>query len=47
MKWTGHTSRVGERGVNRDFWWANQKEIEYYKDPDVDGIKILKWKIQK
>jgi hypothetical protein len=24
------------------YWWENQKEIDHYKDPDIDGRIIIK-----
>jgi hypothetical protein len=31
------------REVYAAFWWANLRERDHVKDPDVDGRIILKW----
>jgi hypothetical protein len=42
----GACSAYGEeerRGVYAGFWWANLRERDHLKDPDVDGRIILRW----
>jgi hypothetical protein len=43
MRWAGHVTRIGRRGMHIGYWWENQKERDHLEDQDVDGWTILKW----
>jgi hypothetical protein len=38
MRWTGHVTRIGRRGMYIGYWWESQKG-EYYRKTKtyVDG----------
>jgi hypothetical protein len=29
MRWAGHVSRMGRRGIHIGYWWGSQKEEDY------------------
>jgi hypothetical protein len=35
MKWAGHITYMGKRGINRGFWWGSQKERDHKEDIDI------------
>jgi len=38
---------MGRRELYTGFWWGNLREIDYWGDPGVDGIIILRWIFRK
>jgi hypothetical protein len=45
MRWAGHVARMGEECTG--CWWENLRERSHWRDPDVDGRKILRWIFRK
>jgi len=44
----GECDTYGGRGeVYTGFWWGNLREIDHFKDPDVDRRIILRWIFRK
>jgi hypothetical protein len=44
----GACSTVWGRGeACTGFWWGNQRERNYWRDPGVDGRIILRWIFSK
>jgi hypothetical protein len=43
MRWAGHVTRMGRRGMHIEYWWESHKEIDHYEDQDVGGWAILQW----
>jgi hypothetical protein len=41
----GHETGMGERRdirVYKKFWWGNLRDRDHLKDPDIDGMIILR-----
>ena len=47
MRWTGHTSRVGERRGAYTVLVGKPEGKNYFQDPDIDGRIILRWIFRK
>jgi hypothetical protein len=47
MRWAGHAARMGRGEVCTGLWWGNLTETDYWGDPAVDGMIILRWIIKK
>jgi hypothetical protein len=43
MRYAGHVTRMGRRGMHVGYWWESQKE----SDQDVGGWIILKWILER
>ena len=37
----------GRTQVYTGFWWANVREKNHWRDPDIDGKIILRWIFRK
>jgi hypothetical protein len=46
MRWTGHVTRMGRKGMLIGYWWENQKERDHWEEQEVSGRTILKWILQ-
>jgi hypothetical protein len=40
MRWSGHATRTGRRGIHIEFLLGNQKKIGLEEDVDV-GVRII------
>jgi hypothetical protein len=43
MRWAGHITRMGRKGIHIAFLWERQKERDHYEYLEVGGKIILKW----
>jgi hypothetical protein len=46
-RWAGKVVCMGDVKTNGFFMCGNQKDIDHYEDPDVDGSIILKYILKK
>jgi hypothetical protein len=35
MRWEGHLARIWRRGMHLGYWWASQKERDYWEVQEV------------
>jgi hypothetical protein len=47
MRWAGHVTRLGRRGMHIGYWWGSQKERYHQGDLDVGGRVILRWILER
>jgi hypothetical protein len=47
MRWAGHVTRMGRRGMHIGYWWEIQKERDHWEDQDVGGWTILKMILER
>jgi hypothetical protein len=41
MRWAGHVTQMGKRGIHIGCWRESQREIDHLEDQDVGGWTIL------
>jgi hypothetical protein len=42
MRWAGHVARMGRADEYTGIWLGNLRERDHWRDPDVDGMIILR-----
>jgi hypothetical protein len=47
MRWAGHVSHMGRRGMHIGFWWGSQKERDHWEDLHMGERIILRWILEK
>jgi hypothetical protein len=47
MRWAGHVTRMGRRGMHIGYWWESQKVRDHWEDLDVGEWTILKWILER
>jgi hypothetical protein len=47
MRWAGHVSRMGGRGMHIGYWWESQKVRDHWEDQEVGEWTILKWILER
>jgi hypothetical protein len=47
IRYAGHVTRMGRRGMHVGYWWEIQKERDHWESQDVGGWTILKWILER
>jgi hypothetical protein len=47
VRLVGHVARMMRSGMNKAFWWENQKARDQQEDPDVSGRRTIRRFLEK